>query len=335
MAEDNFEVPLEDKLEIAKEFIRYAPPGEFYQVFNNISVVLDKKLEYIDGIPTTALDHHQDQLTTVFMDPNKQSKYQLYQKLRNAGSIGRIKALIETNDQKTFCEENGNAMVSAQAHISGNTFHYIKENLLFDFDPITQLISNIRTAPTNLKPISAEPLRLKLENEIEKYVKQHYPKGISAIYTRYETDIEDYKEYVILIEDHEFQPQNRWNGKWRSEWMATCNENGEIHIQGGAKVHVHYYEDSNVQLVTKQLYDQIVIEGVKSSDEDREIASGVVKIIKKLETKYQQSLRDNYVTMDDTTFKTLRRKLPVSKVKFNWENIAAQKIGKEIAKDKD
>lgn len=37
--------------------------------------------------------------------------------------------------------------------------------------------------------------------------------------------------------------------------------------------------------------------------------------------------------MDDTIFKTLRRKLPVSKVKFNWENIDALKIGKEIAKE--
>lgn len=148
--------------------------------------------------------------------------------------------------------------------------------------------------PLAYRPISAENLRKRLELDIEKYVNQHYPKGICSIFTRTDSDIPDSREYVILIEDHEFQPQNRWNGKWRSEWMASMNEDGTVCLQGGAKVHVHYYEDSNVQLVTKQLYDKITIEGITSEAADADIAAGITKIIKKLETRYQQSLRDNY-----------------------------------------
>lgn len=333
MTDDNYEIPDEDKIEISKEFLRYAPPGEFNQVFNNVSVVLDKKLENCEGVPATALDYHQDQLTTVFLNVEKQQKYQLWLNLRNLGNNARLKALM--GNCTDFLDDNGEAMISAQSHISGNTFFDIKRNVLFDFDPITQNVSNLITAPSNLRPLPAEPLRKTLESEVDKYVKQHYPKGVCAVYTRYDSDVEDCREYVILIEDHEFQPQNRWNGKWRSEWCATCSDSGQIQIQGGAKVHVHYYEDSNVQLVTKQLYEGMAIDGITSKDTDSNISSGIVRIIKKLETRYQQSLRDNYVTMDDTTFKTLRRKLPVSKVKFNWENIAAQKIGKEIAKEQE
>jgi len=333
MADDNYEIPEEDKLEIAKEFLRYAPPGEFNQVFDNVSVVLDKRLENCQGVPATALDYHQDQLTTVFLDAKKQQRYQLWLNLRNLGNQARLKAVLPNCTE--FNEDNGESMISAQAHVSGNTFFDIKRNVTFDFDPISQYVTNVQSAPSELRPVPAEPLRKALEGEIEKYVKQHYPKGVCSVYTRYDSDVKDCREFVILIEDHEFQPQNRWNGKWRSEWCATCTDSGQIQIQGGAKVHVHYYEDSNVQLVTKQLYDGIEIDGIKSDDNDSAISSGIVKIIKKLETRYQQSLRDNYVTMDDTTFKTLRRKLPVSKVKFNWENIAAQKIGKEIAREQD
>lgn len=76
--DDNYQISEEEKLQIVKGFLRYSPPGEFNQVLNNVSVVLDKNLRVCDGIPATALDYHQDQLTTCFLDKEKQEKYQTY-----------------------------------------------------------------------------------------------------------------------------------------------------------------------------------------------------------------------------------------------------------------
>lgn len=53
-------------------------------------------------------------------------------------------------DAPEFLEDNGNALISAQGHIGGTTFYHPKEHVTFDFDPITQLIGNIRPASSSL-----------------------------------------------------------------------------------------------------------------------------------------------------------------------------------------
>jgi len=166
------------------------------------------------------------------------------------------------------------------------------------------------------------------------YVNQHYPAGKVSVHTKLDDDtLHGDLDFVVLVEDHEFQPKNRWNGKWRSEWMITKSQQADnqgILVQGGSKVHVHYYEDSNVQLVTKRMFDQVKLEKVNLESEDAEIAAEVVKHIKAAENKYQQALRDNYVLMNDTTFKALRRALPMNRTKFNWDQISNFRVGKEI-----
>ena len=83
----------------------------------------------------------------------------------------------------------------------------------------------------------------------------------------------------------------------------------------------------------QRLTNPLPIEGLSSDDPEDKIALSAIKVVKKLETKYQQALRDNYVTMDDTTFKTLRRKLPINQQKFNWDHIDHLRIGNEIKKN--
>lgn len=90
-------------------------------------------------------------------------------------------------------------------------------------------------------------------------------------------------------------------------------------LTGTIRVDVHYYEDGNVRLLT----NKDVSLTVGSSGE-------VVKSIAAAEKKYQEDLNKAFGSLSEGAFKSLRRQLPITRQKIEWEKISGYRLGQDI-----
>ena len=104
--------------------------------------------------------------------------------------------------------------------------------------------------------------------------------------------------------------------------------NGKATVTGWSRVHVHYYEDGNVQLATDRQFEFDLSTDVHS---DGGAAALMAKIME-LEAEYQVALNESYAQLSDTTFKSLRRALPVTKSKLDWSKISSYKVTHNMGK---
>ena len=85
---------------------------------------------------------------------------------------------------------------------------------------------------------------------------------------------------------------------------------------------MHYYEDGNVRLLTNK--DVSVSAGSGAS------AGEVVKQIALAERRYQEDLNKAFANLSEGAFKALRRQLPVTRQKVEWEKISGYRLGQDI-----
>lgn len=118
---------------------------------------------------------------------------------------------------------------------------------------------------------------------------------------------------------NKYSPSNYWNGRWRSSYFYNP-ANGSV--TGAIKVDVHYYEDGNVRLLTNKDVSLNVSSGASASEVVRQIAT--------VEKKYQEDLNKAFGSLSEGAFKSLRRQLPITRQKIEWEKISGYRLGQDI-----
>jgi hypothetical protein len=148
---------------------------------------------------------------------------------------------------------------------------------------------------------------------LAKYVKDHYERPAFGVYP-----IDNGSRVAILIVSNKYSPQNFWNGRWRSRYVFDPASGS---LQGSIRVDVHYYEDGNVRLLTDKPQSATVAGG-SGAPLAREIAS--------LEKAYQEELNKKFLSLSEGAFKGLRRQLPVTRQKIEWDKVASYRLGQDI-----
>jgi len=271
----------QEKIKIANGFMLNAPPGEFMEVVTDVRGLLEDDSIINDTAPATFRQYNTDQMLQV---------------------------------------KNGNsdALVTKYGEVSASDYQDPRAGSIFSFDHIRQQVTGSRPIGGELDG-QVEPFRSAIDGAVDKYTKEFYMSGSSAVYGSKQGG--DFN-VTICISSAKYNPNNFWNGRWRSVWVCTFKPNGQVNLQGTMKVCVHYYEDGNVQLNTE------VNKTVSAPGGNPQVtAENIIKAIRKEEAAYQQSVENSYATMGDTTFKALRRVLPITRMKIDWNKIRNMKMG--------
>ncbi|KAF2258128.1 F-actin-capping protein-like protein subunit alpha-1 [Lojkania enalia] len=202
-------------------------------------------------------------------------------------------------------------IVSSYNSLGGSRYYDVESQSAFDFDHSTQKASKVQSYVLDSNHAD---LVKNLVKSLSTHTSEHYPKSSLGVYPT-----EDDTQIAIITVASKYSPSNFWNGRWRSSYIYNPFSGS---ITGSIKVDVHYYEDGNVRLLTNKDISVSVGSGATASEIIRQIATA--------EKKYQEDLNKAFGSLSEGAFKALRRQLPVTRQKVEWEKISGYRLGQDI-----
>ncbi|MBW0511447.1 hypothetical protein O181_051162 [Austropuccinia psidii MF-1] len=355
------EPTLEEKLAVASELILQAPPGEVNDVFNDVRPIVGDDSEIEQGLLPALTQYNIEQFTLVelpnakmpamicpgarvelssnetrYLDPRSSQTF-VFDHLRLC-AMDVLPFTPENEEiEKIRLELDAEAEQYVQDHFHGGIWSVFSQNKTPP-ESLTQpkAEKQIELSEPNTNP-SAEATETGAgnmspgENETEENLEVAIDsKSTAETVTNdecmnkeevlnkpaEENNILDSStaKFQLYIVGSKYNPGNYWTGRWRSVYeidMSTAK------IEGHINVNVHYYEQGNVQLATQHQPSIDLISAPAN-------AAQVMKAIQQTESTFQNGLNAAYLNLGDNTFKQLRRALPVTKQKANWNNMRSK-----------
>ncbi|QIX01563.1 hypothetical protein AMS68_007080 [Peltaster fructicola] len=236
------------------------------------------------------------------------------QALANKDAIGSLESSFQKYHEVQYStfklpKSTTPVIVSEYNALGNNRYFDTASQTSFEVQHSTQEASNIEPYSLNTQHLD---LIRSLQQALTSSAAEHFASHAYGVFPT-----KDDSNVVIVLVANKYSPQNFWNGRWRSTY--TVQPSGSV--TGDVKVDVHYYEDGNVRMATKK---SVELSGTGGS------AESIVREIAKAENKFQEELNRAFVTLAEGSFKSLRRQLPVTRQKVEWEKIGGYRLGQDI-----
>jgi len=165
---------------------------------------------------------------------------------------------------------------------------------------------------------AVEGTRVAIQTEVNTYLADKYLSDESAgcVYAK------DGK-IVAILTGEKANLKNFWAGKWNSVWTITVGL-GEAEVAGEIKILAHYFEDGNMQLNTSKPVASKKITVTAGSDAD--LAKAIVAHIAEAENAVQVGLENMYANMGEQTLRAMRRVMPVTRNKMEWNVFSVRMV---------
>ncbi|KAI0250971.1 F-actin capping protein alpha subunit [Lactifluus subvellereus] len=284
----------EERIQAVSQFLLQSPPGEINDVLNDVRTLIGDDESLETGVLPALQQYNLEQFIVA-----------------EVPGVGHA------------------SIVSPRAQVPGEQDRFLdprsKTSFLFDH------LSLEASDPQSHEPNEAsEPFRSALEASALDYLSSHFNDGTLSVFAT----PDNATSFVLQIVANKYNPVNFWrscrSGRWRSEYIIDLDART---VTGQILVNVHYYEQGNVQLETKHKASIALPTSITASSPGAS-AKKVLALIADQEGAYQESLGDTYHEMGEKTFKGLRRALPLTRQKLDWDKVLGYKLGAELSASK-
>lgn len=212
----------------------------------------------------------------------------------------------------------------------------------FTYDYAQETVGEVTACP---KPTDAmEKLRAAVDEKLSHYVYEHYHTGVSSTFAR-GSDAAEITEpaqneeendssrthqpsdepstLTLHIVGNKYNLRNFWAGRWRSTYVVDVNARTFSHAC--IQIQTHYFENGNVQM------NGTCQPSLPTLADTEDLPDAILSAICAYEQAYQSQLYEAVSRLRDNAFKALRRTLPITRQKIDWDKVVSYKLGSELA----
>lgn len=288
---DEDELSDKEKLKIANNFVFNSPPGQTQKVVDDVRALLGPNLLSKSVVQQMGLRVNREQFLAV-----------------------------EVPDCRRF------VLVTPTGELASGNFLDPEGRQELIIDQAAQTCSGARPlSPEALEEWCSdktEATRKSIHEAMQSYAAESLP---GATVTTYGRAVSGRGQYTCCLGSCKANLGNFWGGLWRAQWQLQPDQSGQSGtLVGTVTCNVHYFEEGNVQLHdTGKFQKEISFQG--------DVGAAFAKQVRECESEWMMAMEDIYQTMSASVINALRRRLPMTKVKFNWDNMASvHKLATEL-----